>query len=233
MDAFLQWLRTRGIGESFHELYRRGAEHLQALAGPGQPVGPEHIEAALEHGRAQGMAERSLGNLRTIGAALIEYQSTQPARVPGRRCVLVIERDDMVGFDLEQELSTGFEVLFARHLGQAWALLDERDADVCAIVSDMLVPMSDELKTGPGARASFQRPQALWERVPTAVRVIVSASDESKGNASVTGMSTLTNAHAVLPRPWPPGAVQQAVADALAGNPQNAMMKAPRPPSRG
>ncbi len=225
MDAFLAWLRTRGIGESFHELYRRGAEHLQALAGAGSPVTQAHVEAALEQGRAQGMAERSLANLRTIGAALIEFQSMRASRMPGRRCVLVVERDDMVGFDLEQELSGVYEVLFARTLGEAWSLLDERDADVCAIVSDTLLQMSAEAKVGPGARAGFQRPMALWERVPGAVRIIVSGNPEIKGGATMTGLSAITSAHAVLPSPWQPGTVREAIEQALAGNPQNAMMR--------
>ena len=225
MDAFLAWLRTRGIGESFHELYRRGAEHLQTFAGVGLPVTQAHVDAALEQARAQGMAERSLVNLRTIGAALLEFQSARASRMPARRCVLVVERDDMVGFDLEQELSAAYEVLFARTLSEAWALLDQRDADVCAIVSDTLLQMSAEAKVGPGSRAGFQRPMALWERVPAAMRIIVSGNPEIKGGATMTGMSAITSAHAVLPSPWQPAQGRDAIEQALAGNPLNPMMR--------
>lgn len=231
MDEFLQWLRTRGIPESFHELYRRGAEHLRAIAGPGRPVDREHVEAAVAQGRAQGMAERAIVNLRTIGAALIEFQGSAAAVAAAPRAVLVVERNDMVGFDLEQELGDAFEVLFARHLAEAWALLDQRDADVCAIVSDLLLAMSADVEVGPGSRAGFQRPQALWDRVPGAVRVIVSASPEIKGGGTVSGMSTVTRAHAVLAQPWAPGTVRSAIEEALAGRSQNPLLRA-RTPSR-
>lgn len=128
----------------------------------------------------------------------------------GKPCVLIVDRDPVTLMNLEAELGQDFEVLLASDLHEAYELLDERDADVCAFVSDLLVHSSKGLR---------QRPKLLWKRVPSAARIVVTAH-ENMEQQTITGVDTIVNAQDILAKPWEPGSVLASLHRAL---------KSPRP----
>lgn len=239
MDRFVDWLRGCGISEPFLALYRQGADSIQSIAGAEQPVSSQHVDEAVRRAEAAGSSPRTVINLRKIGEALIEFyravavtppgEAPRPSRPPRasrppgiprppdekRRCVLVVESDPMISFDLEKELGEEFEVLWAHDLHEAWSFIDDRDADICVVVSDFLIS-GGAPTPGSATRKMFQRPKVLWGRVPTAVRIIISAKQEATDNQTITGVYAMVNAHAILPKPWESGALIIAVKRALA-----------------
>ena len=112
-------------------------------------------------------------------------------------CILIVDEEPTSIMDLEAELGAEFEVLSALNLHEAYAIIDERDADISAVVSELLLPSS------PGIR---QRPKRIWERVPDAARIVVTSQGNDNDQQTITGVYTIVNAHAVLTKPWQPGA---------------------------
>jgi hypothetical protein len=121
----------------------------------------------------------------------------------------------MISFDLEQELGEEFEVLWAHDLHEAWSFIDDRDADICVVVSDFLIS-GGAATPGSTNRKLFQHPRTLWVRVPTAVRIVLSAKPEATDNQTLTSVYAMVNAHAILPKPWEPGTLIAAVKRGLA-----------------
>lgn len=116
-----------------------------------------------------------------------------------------MEADPLSAFELQEELGVAYQVLIARNLHEAFACLDAHDEDIAAIVTDVLVAAKSGL---------FQRPKAIWDRVPNAARIVVTAT-EQEASRSMTGVSTIAQASAVVPRPWLPGDLRAAVARVL------------------
>jgi DNA-binding response OmpR family regulator len=115
------------------------------------------------------------------------------------RAVLVVEANHEVAIAIAAELSLEHEVLAASNLHEAFAFIDARDDDICAVVSGLLILSGGGL---------FQRPKAVWQRLPGAARVIVAPTDETQ---TLTGVSAIVSAGIVLPYPWPAGTLLAAI----------------------
>ena len=119
--------------------------------------------------------------------------------------VLVVEADGLASFEVSEEFRGHFEVLIAANLHEAFAHIDAAEAEICAVISDVLVP---------SAAGVFQPPRRIWERVLGTARIILS-EERAEATQSMTGVTTLAEAHAVVHRPWLPGDLLAAVLRAI------------------
>lgn len=109
--------------------------------------------------------------------------------------MLVVEPDP-TSVDVEFDLADDFELLLARDLRGALALIGEREDEICAIVSGALVPTASGL---------YQHPKTLWLRLPRAARIVVSP------DAETTRQAYAARASAVVQEPWSAGALLDVV----------------------
>jgi hypothetical protein len=79
---FERWLRGQGLSEFDAHAYVRIAERILPFVGS-QAVTPSAIETAHRSLAATGASDKALDNLRTVGDALLRFQTASVPRAPG------------------------------------------------------------------------------------------------------------------------------------------------------
>lgn len=126
--------------------------------------------------------------------------------------VLVIEPDVATAERIRAELAGVADVLLAADVAGALALCERHADSVAVVVSDVALP---------GQAGRRERPHVVWAQVPRAARVLLTGAEDPDGNdrQTITAVSAIAGAGAVVSRPFAPGTLARAVAGAAAARP--------------